>query len=92
MKAKAQLETLPEYDALLVKDMKLPAVERASGLERGADGFRVAGSRRRATWVVMPGVCRVSMSLATSRGEDEGCVPWEDEDVDSRFRITKARP
>jgi peptidoglycan/xylan/chitin deacetylase (PgdA/CDA1 family) len=26
MKAKAQLETLPEYDAMLVKDMKIPAV------------------------------------------------------------------
>ena len=26
MKAKTQLETLPEYDAMLVKDMKLPAV------------------------------------------------------------------
>ena len=38
MKAKEQLETLPEYDAMLVKDLKLPAVERASGRERGADG------------------------------------------------------
>lgn len=26
MKAKAQLETLAEYDAMLIKDMKLPAV------------------------------------------------------------------
>ena len=26
MKAKVQLETLPEYDAMLVKDMKIPAV------------------------------------------------------------------
>ena len=26
MKAKVQLETLAEYDAMLVKDMKLPAV------------------------------------------------------------------
>ena len=46
MKAKEQLETLPEYDALLVKDLKVPAVERASALERGADGFAIGPCER----------------------------------------------
>jgi len=37
MKAKEQLETLPEYDAMLVKDLKVPQWP-AADRQRGADG------------------------------------------------------
>ena len=61
MKAKEPLETLPEYDALLVKDLKVPTVECASALERGADGFAIGlcervKARRLHAKLVMPGL------------------------------------
>ena len=68
MKAKEQLETLPEYDAMLVKDLKVPAVSSASAQQRGADGFaigicgRVQGARLtlHSSW---PGLTRPSTSF-----------------------------
>ena len=42
MKAKAPLQTLPEYDEAMVKDMKLPVDQHSPGQQRGADGFAVA--------------------------------------------------
>ena len=49
--------TLPEYDEALAKELKLPTVERASGVERGADGFAAlsAAGFDKQTW---PGSAR----------------------------------
>ena len=37
MKAKAPVQTLPQYDEELLKDAKLPTVSDAPGLQRRAD-------------------------------------------------------
>ena len=71
MKAKAPLETLPEYDALLVKDLKVPTVERASGRERGADGFAIDPCER--------------VKVATTSAVMAGLKPGHDDYVGSRL-------
>ena len=48
MKAKEQLETLPEYDAMLVKDLKVPAVSAAVRSAAWCRRFRSKDSRQAA--------------------------------------------
>jgi len=45
MKAKAPVQTLPQYDEELLKDAKLPDGQLAPGFQRGADDLGNSGDK-----------------------------------------------
>jgi len=74
MKAKTPLETLPEYDAMMVKDLKVPA--SAAKLSAAcADGFGLRREARLGAWAILyrhgrarPG--HPSLTFAASKNVD----------------------
>ena len=49
IKAKAPVQTLPEYDEAMLKDVKVPVASHPPGQQRGADGDAVGSCGRELT-------------------------------------------